>query len=331
MKKRVVFLITMILICTSFLMFNNKIQATDKTLNSSIEVEKTEIKQGEETSITLKIDSDEQINAFQAKINYDSDIWEELDENSFETKESWESLKFNKENNEFIVINKQEETNKEILKINLKAKNSASVGKTEITIDGITASDGKTEFENEKLSKEISIKVNESLIEKPTDPTEPSKPSEPTTPEIPSKPENIIENTTGDVTNSTKENITAGNTIGNKIENNQQNNIINSNKNNSTNEIKVTNKTEEDLPKIFPKTGASRTILIAIIILAILSIILYYKNKKYSKIMMMLIICGILISESTVFATSEIFVGDINQSSVIDDEDIQIMQEYLIK
>ena len=137
MKKRVVFFITMIIICTSFLMFSNKIQATDKTLNSSIEVEKTEIKQGEETFIILKIDSDEQINAFKAKINYDSNIWEELDENSFETKKGWESLKYNKENNEFIVINKQEETNKEILKINLKAKNSANVGKTEITIDEI--------------------------------------------------------------------------------------------------------------------------------------------------------------------------------------------------
>lgn len=360
MKKRVVFFITMIIICTSFLMFSNKIQATDKTLNSSIEVEKTEIKQGEETSIILKIDSDEQINAFQAKINYDSNICEELDENSFETKKGWESLKYNKENNEFIVINKQEETNKEILKINLKAKNSASVGKTEITIDGITASDSKTEFENEKLSKEISIKVNESLIEKP------------------SNPGNTIENTTGDNTNNTVENTTTGNitdnTVGNtttenttgntvknttidntsnnttensdkntinditennsvknELENNQQNNIINSNKNNSTDESKSTNKTEENLPKMFPKTGASRTILLVIIILAILAIILYYKNKKIGKTMIMLIICGILISQSTVFAASEIFVGDINQSSVIDDEDIQIMQEYLIK
>ena len=393
MKKRVVFFITMIIICTSFLMFSNKIQATDKTLNSSIEVEKTEIKQGEETSIILKIDSDEQINAFKAKINYDSNIWEELDENSFETKKGWESLKYNKENNEFIVINKQEETNKEILKINLKAKNSANVGKTEITIDEITASDSKTEFENEKLSKEISIKENESLIEKPTDPTEPSKPSEPsiperpTTPEKPSKPENTIENTTEDNTNNTVENTTTGNTtsntventtigntadntigntttgnttgnklentttgnntgnsdkntinditennsVKNELENNQQNNIINSNKNNSTDESKSTNKTEENLPKMFPKTGASRTILLVIIILAILAIILYYKNKKIGKTMIMLIICGILISQSTVFAASEIFVGDINQSSVIDDEDIQIMQEYLIK
>ena len=264
-----------------FFAFGNKILAIGQTLGSSIEIENIEIKQGEKTSITLKIDSDEQINAFKAKINYDSNIWEELDENSFETKKGWESLKYNKENNEFIVINKQEETNKEILKINLKAKNSASVGKTEITIDGITASDSKTEFENEKLSKEISIKVNESLIEKP------------------SNPGNTIENTTGDNTNNTVENTTTGNitdnTVGNtttenttgntvknttidntsnnttensdkntinditennsvkkELENNQQNNIINSNKNNSTDESKSTNKTEENLPKMFP-------------------------------------------------------------------------------
>ncbi len=330
MKKRVVFLITVI-ICMSFLMFNNKIQATDKTLNSSIDIEKAEIKQGEEKSITLKINCDEQINAFQAKINYDDNIWEELDENSFETKEGWESLKYNKNNKEVNIINKQDKTNKEILKIKLKAKNNARVENTEITIDQIVASDGKTEFENEKLSKQISIKLNESLIDKPTNP------EEPTTPEKPSKPENTIENTientTGDTTNNaignTTSNIIENITTGNATSNVTENKTDNSTKNNTEN--KTNNKVEENLPKMFPKTGASRAILIAIIILAILSIILYYKNKKYSKIMMMLIICGILISESTVFATSEIFVGDINQSSVIDDEDIEMMQEYLIK
>lgn len=331
MKKGVIFLIIIIGILISILMFYTPIQAMGKTLESSMSIQKDDIKQGEETSITLKINSEEQINAFQAKLSYDEELWEEIDENNFVLDDGWEGLKYNKDNKEFIVINKQEKTNKEILKVNFKAKNSAKEGKTEIKIEGIKASDGKVEFKNENLLNEILIKINESLIEKPTDPTEPSKPSEPTTPEIPSKPENIIENTTGDVINSTKENITAGNTIGNTIENNQQNNIINSNKNNSTNEIKVTNKTEEDLPKIFPKTGASRTIQKTLIILLIIAIILLYcKNMNNRKTLMMLIICGILISQSTVFAASEIFLGDINQSSVIDDEDIEIMQEYLI-
>lgn len=335
MKKRVVFLITIILISISILMISNKIQAIEKTLSCSIETEKTEIEQGEETSITLKINSEEQINAFQAKINYDENIWEEIDESNFETKEGWESLKYNKDNKEFNVINKQDKTNKEILRIKLKAKDNANIGNTEITIDGIVASDGKTEFENEKLLKEISIKINESLIDKPTEPTKPSEPSTPTKPEKPSNPENTInniientttENTTNNTTNNTIES-TINNTINNKNDNSDKNTISNNTENNNL----VKNETKENLPKIFPKTGASRTILIVIIILSILAIILYYKNKKYSKIMMMLIICGILISQSTVFAASEIFLGDINQSSVIDNEDIEIMQEYLIK
>ena len=322
MKKRVVFLITIILISISILMISNKIQATEKTLSCSIETEKTEIEQGEETSITLKINSEEQINAFQAKINYDENIWEEIDENNFETKDGWESLKYNKDSKEFNVINKQDTTNKEILEIKLKAKTSANVGNTEITIDEITASDGNTEFKNENLSNDILIKVNESLINKPTNP------EEPTTPEKPLKPEN----TTGDTTNNTTENTitedTTNNTVGNTItENETENKIDNTTKNNNENN----NKTETKLPKIFPKTGASTTIQKILIILAIIAIILLYcKNMNNKKTLMMLIICGILISQSTVFAASEIFLGDINQSSIIDDEDIGIMQEYLI-
>ena len=335
MKKRVVFLITIILIITGILLINNKIQATEKSLSCSIETEKTEIKQGEETSITIKINSEEQINAFQAKINYDENLWEEIDENNFETKDGWESLKYNKDSKEFNVINKQDTTNKDILEIKLKAKTSANVGNTEITIDEITASDGNTEFKNENLSNDILIKVNESLINKPTNP------EEPTTPEKPSKPEN----TTGDTTNNTTENTitedttnntvgntttenTTNNTVGNTItENETENKIENTTKNNNENN----NKTETKLPKIFPKTGASTTIQKILIILVIIAIILLYcKNMNNRKTLMMLIICGILISQSTVFAASEIFLGDINQSSVIDDEDIEIMQEYLI-
>ena len=335
MKKRVVFLITIILIITGILLINNKIQATEKSLSCSIETEKTEIKQGEETSVTIKINSEEQINAFQAKINYDENLWEEIDENNFETKDGWESLKYNKDSKKFNLINKQDTTNKDILEIKLKAKTSANVGNTEITIDEITASDGNTEFKNENLLNDILIKVNESLINKPTNP------EEPTTPEKPSKPENKIENTTGNTTentatedtinntvgNTTIEN-TTNNTVGNTItENETENKIDNTTKNNNENN----NKSETKLPKIFPKTGASTTIQKILIILVIIAIILLYcKNMNNRKTLMMLIICGILISQSTVFAASEIFLGDINQSTVIDDEDIEIMQEYLI-
>lgn len=282
MKKRVVFLITIILISISILMISNKIQATEKKLSYSIETEKAEIKQGEETSITLKVNSEEQINVFQAKINYDENIWEEIDKSNFETKEGWESLKYNKDNKEFNVINKQDKTNIEILKIKLKAKDNANIENTEITIDGIVASDGNIEFKNEKLTQKILIK------EKPAEKND---------------EENKIE------TPSNSEN-----------------------KNNSNgNDLELEKNLKEKLPSILPKTGKGWVLLISIIVFAILSIIFYRKYKKCGKTMMMLMICVILISQSTVFAASEIFLGDVNQSSVIDDEDIEIMQEYLIK
>ena len=282
MKKRVVFLITIILISISILMISNKIQATEKTLSCGMETEEAEIKQGEETSITLKVNSEEQINAFQAKINYDENIWEKIDESNFETKDGWESLKYNKDSKEFNVINKQDKTNKEILKIKLKAKDNANIENTEITIDGIVASDGNIEFKNEKLTQKILIKEN---------------------PAEKNDEENKIE------TPSNSEN-----------------------KNNSNgNDLELEKKLKEKLPSILPKTGKGWALLISIIVFAILSIIFYRKYKKCGKTLMMLIICGILISQSTVFAASEIFLGDINQSSIIDDEDIEIMQEYLIK
>ncbi len=279
MKKRV-FLITILLACISLLIFNINVQATNTTLNCNIKAEKTEIKQGEETVLTLEIEnSSDNINVFQAKINYDSNVWEELDEDNFETINEWESLKYNSNNKEFNIINKQENTNKEILKIKLKAKDNAVAGNTEIAIDEIIASNGTSEFESAKLNQNIDIKSNENITDKDN--------------QTPSNTENT--------------------------------------NNNNKNEPNIIEKLKEKLPSILPKTGTGRFLLFMLVAAIILSIILYCRNKKCGKKMLMIIVCIILINQSSVFAASGVFVGDINQSSVIDDEDIKIMQEYLIK
>ena len=159
------------------------------------------------------------------------------------------------------------------MKIKLKAKDNANIENTEITIDGIVASDGNIEFKNEKLTQKILIK--EKSAEKNDE-------------------ENKIE------TPSNSEN-----------KNNTNNN-----------DLELEKKHKEILPNILPKTGKGWALLISIFVFAILSIVFYHKSKKCGKTMMMLIICGILISQSTVFAVSEIFLGDVKQISVIDDEDI---------
>lgn len=276
--KKSVFLITILLACISLLIFNINVEAANTTLICNIKAEKTEIKQGEETVLTLEIENNsDNINVFQAKINYDSNVWEELDEDNFETINEWESLKYNSNNKEFNIINKQENTNKEILKIKLKAKDNAVAGNTEIAIDEIVASNGTSEFESAKLNQNIDIKSNE----------------------------NITDNQTPSNTENTN--------------------------NNNKNEPNIIEKLKEKLPSILPKTGTGRFLLFMLVAAIILSIILYCRNKKCGKKMLMIIVCIILINQSSVFATPGVFVGDINQSSVIDDEDIKIMQEYLIK
>lgn len=167
--KKSVFLITILLACISLLIFNINVEAANTTLICNIKAEKTEIKQGEETVLTLEIENiSDNINAFQAKINYDSNVWEELEDDNFETINEWESLKYNSNNKEFNIINKQENTNKEILKIKLKAKGNAVAGNTEVAIDEIVASNGTSEFEGAKLNQYIDIKSNENITDNQT-------------------------------------------------------------------------------------------------------------------------------------------------------------------
>lgn len=304
MKKKIVFMITTIIILVSSLLFYSNIQATNKTLKCNIEVDKTEIKQGEEISIILKINNENNMNALKAKINYDNDIWEELEQNNFITKDGWENVKYNKNNKEFIIINKQETVNQDILEVKFKSKNNAKVNNTEIKIEEIVAANENEEVTSEDLVQKISIKINENSIKE-------------------DKPSNSEDNSTSNKTEKNENTITT-----------EENNNISKKENNIDNTIKNKDK-DEKLPSIFPKTGKSTSILIIGIILAVISCIisggLYHRNKKIGKMMIMFIVGGILISYGTVFAKTDIFVGDINQSSVIDDEDIEIMQEYLIK
>ena len=73
-KSISIIIITIIIILASSLLFYSNIQATNKTLKCSIEVDKIEIEQGEELSIILKMNNENNVNALNARINYDNEI-----------------------------------------------------------------------------------------------------------------------------------------------------------------------------------------------------------------------------------------------------------------
>jgi len=343
----------------------------------TLEADKKRVKQGEEVSLLLKSNNDT-INAFKAKIKYDNSVWEELNQDSFVTKGNWEGLKYNNENNEFIVVNKNETTKDYILEIKLKAKKDAKVGETEIQIENIVASDETQEFQAKNLSQKTEIIAvptepdtpDEPVIpdnpdvpnvpdkpDTPVEPDEPDTPNEPDAPDIPDipdvpdKPNEPAEPEQPNVPDkpdkpaeSDKPNTPSTTNITNKTNTTNTTNTVNttSNTNKVQNNTGTTNKTgntvkasnvenEGKRPDKFPKAGKDNTIMIVLIV-SILSIIaiLIIKNKKIKNIMMILLIFGMLIHSETIMAVEGIFLGDINNNSIIDDNDIEQLEENLI-
>ena len=339
MKNKRIFLIValiIMIITLTQISSNNKEQIEAQRLNINTNIEQSEIKQGEEAKISFFIERDKNINSVKASIEYDNDVWEEVKEEDFILKNDWESLIYNNISKEFIVINKNEKVNDEILEIKLKAKKDAKLGITEVVINNITSSNAEEEFNEEKISKEILITANDEIINS-TSTTQITKTDTTQGNTENKKTDSTKEDISNDKTNSTKDDV-----ISNKTDSTEDNITSNTTESVKTDDVKdkdIENKTEnvieneddEKLPESLPKTGKKYILLAMIILTFFITIIFFINKEKYRKIMMIILIGIIVYNNSYVYATDEIFVGDINQNSVIDDEDLTILQKQLIK
>lgn len=339
MKNKRIFLIValiIMIITLTQISSNNKEQIEAQRLNINTNIEQSEIEQGEEAKISFFIERDKNINSVKASIEYDNDVWEEVKEEDFILKNDWESLIYNNISKEFIVINKNEKVNDEILEIKLKAKKDAKLGITEVVINNITSSNAEEEFNEEKISKEILITANDEIINS-TSTTQITKTDTTQGNTENKKTDSTKEDISNDKTNSTKDDV-----ISNKTDSTEDNITSNTTESVKTDDVKdkdIENKTEnvieneddEKLPESLPKTGKKYILLAMIILTFFITIIFFINKEKYRKIMMIILIGIIVYNNSYVYATDEIFVGDINQNSVIDDEDLTILQKQLIK
>ena len=107
MKKTIVFLITIILFFTI---------ATNVNAMEKIELESTKdrVNLGEELIVSLDLNLDDKeetsLYAYTAKLSYDKDVFEVINESNFEESENWSDITYNKNNNKFALINKKGET-----------------------------------------------------------------------------------------------------------------------------------------------------------------------------------------------------------------------------
>ena len=122
MKKNVI--IIAVLIILIIVVCNVNLMAS---LNAQVSSSLTSVKGNDELVVTLRFDEykdiKEGINAYKATLDYNKDIFEEVEQEKFVCKNNWERLKYNKQTGEFVAIKKSgTNTPEDVVNITLKVK-----------------------------------------------------------------------------------------------------------------------------------------------------------------------------------------------------------------
>lgn len=168
MKKKVIIitgLIALILLASNLLAAAN--------LKAEARASTNELKGGQEVTITLNFSEYQQIkeglNAYQATLEYNKNIFEEITQENFKCLNDWEKLQYNQETGEFVAIKKVGATEPEdVVSITLKTKPKVTATTTEIKIKDIITSEGERDIRIAEAKDTINI--IEEQEEKPEEP-----------------------------------------------------------------------------------------------------------------------------------------------------------------
>lgn len=138
-----------------------------------LESNKSIIKSGEELEVVIKLDNftenENGINVFLGTLEYDKNIFEEVQEDDIQTLEFWTAPVYNTENGKFIVdANSFVNTSHDALKIKLKVKENMNIDTTttEIKLKDISASDGQNDIYPEEASISLEVEKTNNIDEK---------------------------------------------------------------------------------------------------------------------------------------------------------------------
>lgn len=293
-----------------------------ESLNTKLTANKTEIQAIKEEEIILNLEMkdfqeiEDGLYAYKGQIQYDKNVFYELETKSFETKNMWTNFEYNNENNEFVLIKKAGTINpEEFLQIKLKVKSNAKAGESNIIIKNQATSQGKKDIEIQ--DSKIDIKV----IQEETNPDGGNKPG-----------------TDDSQGNNNQDNNNQENN-GNQGNNNQEN-ANGGQENNSQNNQNKPNKPQTDIPK----TGLGNTetfIFIAIEIVLLIAIYSFIKYKKIDKkikakdkkiIGMILAIILTAQLAGTTYATiiDNSKKGELNDDGLINYTDVGLSERHII-
>ncbi len=123
----------------------------------SLEADKNTLIVGDEITIEANLKTDSKLYALTATLSYDTSVFEIIDGKSIKTTSEWSDVIYNSANNKFGLINKSGEISSNLLTIKLKVKDSASVGKTSITLSNVSGSDANHKIDFDTTSIEVLI------------------------------------------------------------------------------------------------------------------------------------------------------------------------------
>lgn len=152
-------LLTAVMLC-SFLLTGTKSNAADV---SGIEISASSrfIRKGEETDLTFSLKGysgiEDGINVLKGALEYDTDVFEAVSQENFETANSWEKLFYNPRNGQFVLINKGGSMREEsVFSVRLVARQSIPAKETSVTVRDLSVSEGREDIDLSDVSFSLS-------------------------------------------------------------------------------------------------------------------------------------------------------------------------------
>lgn len=134
--------------------------------SGKVETNQDKIKAGEEIEIKFYLqdysDINDGLNAYKATLDYDSNIFENVEFEDFASQNLWEEFLYNENTHEFVAIKKAgSKTPEEVVSLKLKAKSDIKAGETTIKVKNIVASEGKEDIISNDTEVKIQVIANE--------------------------------------------------------------------------------------------------------------------------------------------------------------------------
>lgn len=310
----------------------------------------TEAAPGEDITLTFSLagydDIQEGIYALEATLEYDTDIFETVEEPDFETLSGWEQLRYNADNGQFAVINKNGSVEDEAaFQLTLTAKAQTEIKETTITLKNVSVSEGKEDISLEDTEYQMAVDsdeqpengggedVPEEPDETPEDSDEQPEIPEENPEETPERPDEVPDGTgevSGDDNSSVEDD---QNGMSENIEDSQTN---------ADSEDPVQMSTEQqsgDQEKVQTGDTTGGLIFFAMLLLVSLSVLggilvtrtrKRKQNKNGPKILAGLILCSILAVSAGIRTEAAREKGDVDRDGSIDYTDVELIQKHLI-